>query len=300
MLELPSDNNIEHLYESAYYSAWPLSVTPIQQDVDSHTFSVLPFHFDKEFSRKSLGDWALYFRQTWTVPIVVSLSYGVFVYAGQKYMTKRNPFDLRIPLAVWNLLLAIFSILTTIKVVPYFLYTLFVSGPEYFLTRVPLMTHAQGGEVSFWCLAFLFSKYAELADTIFLVLRKKPVPLLHWYHHATVLLLSVQTLAVSGPTGIIMVSMNSIVHSFMYTYYFLAAVLSRPPGWGRLVTRLQILQMLLGSLMAVSMFIVPKFIPNAHGVFSNNVAIALVYLSYLVLFVQFYGRKYSTTKPKRV
>lgn len=44
------------------------------------------------------------------------------------------------------------------------------------------------GPASFWACMFAFSKIAELGDTLFLVLRKRPVIFLHWYHHAVVLI----------------------------------------------------------------------------------------------------------------
>ena len=39
-----------------------------------------------------------------------------------------------------------------------------------------------------WVSFFIFSKIPELVDTVFLVLQKKPVIFLHWFHHVTVLL----------------------------------------------------------------------------------------------------------------
>lgn len=35
---------------------------------------------------------------------------------------------------------------------------------------------------------FVFSKVPELGDTVFIILRKRPLIFLHWYHHVTVLL----------------------------------------------------------------------------------------------------------------
>jgi hypothetical protein len=45
--------------------------------------------------------------------------------------------------------------------------------------------------------------------------------------------------------------------------------------------------------MAISLFIVPSFTKNSYGVPLNNVSIMVVYLSYLVLFMRFYAKRYN-------
>ena len=292
-MHLPPDNDIISYYENSFFESWPWDITRLSTDVDTRQFAILPMGFDESFSKQDYFEWTLYLRKTWWVPVVTALFYLVLVTFGQSLMKHRKPFDLRGPLAVWNFLLACFSIISTLKVVPYVLYTFLVNGPMYFLVRNPAMSFGQGGEMSYWAVLFMLSKYAELLDTAFLILRKKHVSTLHWYHHASVLLLSVQTVALHGPTGIIMVAMNIIVHSFMYSYYFLAAVMQQPPTWGRMITKLQILQMLLGTIMAISLFIVPRFVQNSCGVPLNNISILVVYMSYLVLFMQFYAKRYK-------
>ena len=44
------------------------------------------------------------------------------------------------------------------------------------------------GPTGLWVGLFIFSKFPELLDTAFLVLQKKRVIFLHWFHHTTVLL----------------------------------------------------------------------------------------------------------------
>ena len=295
MSSFPPDNEIVN----DFFLAWPTNLTPMSADVDSKRFSILSLGFDSNFTQSDFADWALYMRQTWWVPIVVALVYCELVFVGQKYMRDRKPMDLKLALCIWNSILAIFSIMCSLKIVPYFVYTFLFSGPAYFITRIGTMSYGQGGEVSFWCFAFVMSKYVELIDTAFLVLRKKPVALLHWYHHATVLVLSIQSMAVLGPTGVVMAAMNSLVHSVMYTYYAIAAV-ARPPRWGKIVTRLQIAQMIAGTVMGVAVFGVPYFVPHSYGVLANNAMIVGIYVSYLVLFAQFYSRRYQIEKAKSV
>jgi hypothetical protein len=296
-MHFPASNNIISQYYEHYDSLWP-PVRPMKADVPAASF--LTLGIEREFDQ--YRHWALYFRQTWVVPLVVSLFYCLAVHLGQRMMLNRGAFDLRRPLAIWNFFLALFSIIGTIRVVPYFVYTLYVNGPVYFLCRPGTGSYAQDGEVSFWFVLFALSKYAELIDTVFLVLRKKPVPFLHWYHHATVLLISIHSLAVDGPSGAIMMSMNIVVHSVMYTYYFLAAVMHKPPRWGRFVTTIQIVQMILGSLMALALCLVNHTsmfrVENCYGVPSNNATIAIIYTSYLVLFLQFYAKRYEKPTKK--
>jgi hypothetical protein len=45
----------------------------------------------------------------------------------------------------------------------------------------------------FWSLMFGYSKVIELGDTLFIVLRKRPLVFLHYYHHAAVLIYTSHT-----------------------------------------------------------------------------------------------------------
>ena len=72
-----------------------------------------------------------------------------------------------------------------------------------------------------WQLAFMWSKFPELLDTVLLVVRGRPVIFLHWYHHVTVLLYCWAVVRCDFP-GIIFSVMNAFVHWIMsvcYEYY---------------------------------------------------------------------------------
>lgn len=118
-------------------------------------------------------------------------------------MKNKPRFELRLWLAVWNTLLALFSIFGGMRVLPELIYGLARHDLKYSICS----NSNAFGIVGFWyrkrqkpinsfhCLffdfrtwAFCFSKLPELIDTVFIVLRKQPLIFLHWYHHASVLI----------------------------------------------------------------------------------------------------------------
>merc|ERR1719238_605328 len=75
------------------------------------------------------------------------------------------------------------------------------------------------GPVGIFVALFIYSKFAELVDTLLLILRKNPVIPLHWYHHASVLLYCWHSYAARIGTGLWYATMNYCVHSIMYAYF---------------------------------------------------------------------------------
>ncbi|CAG2117345.1 unnamed protein product, partial [Medioppia subpectinata] len=96
---------------------------------------------------------------------------------------------------------------------------------------------------------YCYTKYIDLLDTIFFVLRKKNthISFLHVYHHFMVPVLAWVVLKIAPtvvPIGVFTL-LNTFVHTFMYSYYALSAFgpgMHRYLWWKRYITIAQIIQ----------------------------------------------------------
>lgn len=149
------------------------------------------------------------------------------------------------------------------------------------------------GASGLWLMLFVYAKYAELFDTLFLILRRRHVTFLHWYHHATVLLYCWRLYGDRPAVGIWFAAMNYLVHSVMYFYYFLTAVGFRPK-WGIVVTILQLMQMVAGMALCITVGYYKFYRPEVkthvtEGTFYYGI---VIYLSYFALFLSFFWKRY--------
>jgi len=150
---------------------------------------------------------------------------------------------------------------------------------------------------------FLFKCY-EFLDTLFLILAKKRVDVLQWYHHAATFLLCYAQLRGRSTTQWVIITLNLIVHVLMY-YYFFVTTLGGRVGWKRYLTLLQIVQFVLGiccglfvNLSIVAGWLVPGH-PGCPGCSPGASFLGLAVLfSYLLLFVLFYRRTYKQRNDK--
>jgi len=240
-----------------------------------------------------------YARRNWWLSYATTALYLVSLWGGIQYMKNRTPFDLKVPLALWNLLLAVFSLAGLMRVVPWLLRILKTFGWSYTLCRTAAPMYGNG-PCGPWVILFIYSKYAELLDTAFLVLRKRRVSFLHWYHHCSVLIYCWHAYVWEMPSGIYFVAMNYSVHAIMYFYYFLAGVCKQPPKWALFVTVLQLSQMAGGIVVTVSHLSIMIFgsIDNCDGHTPNLNAALVMYASYFALFAQFLLVRYCKKRDK--
>jgi len=232
------------------------------------------------------------------VPVFCCCIYFVVVFWLPGVLAEHDVrFNLRRQMIMWNLLLAGFSTFGASRTVPHLLKGLREQGFEgtvcndgaWFLN----------GTSGFWVMLFIYSKMPELVDTLFLVLKRRPVILLHWFHHCTVLLFCWHGYHTKAGPGMWFATMNFCVHSIMYFYYAMMAT-----RWCKgllnaiapLITLLQILQMVGGMVVVVTA--VRKL--NRDGVCDadpSNLKLGFaMYASYFVLFFMLFWSKY-VNKP---
>jgi len=272
-------------------------------------FPVLePFYTELESSYEpdDVQDWMI--ANPW-VPLAAVLVYLVFCVAGSRLMKNMKAFDFKISLAVWNLMLATFSFWGMCRTVPHLYYEIFYKGFQRSICETPAVDWGSGA-TGLAVQMFILSKFPELFDTFFIVMRKKPLIFLHWYHHITVLLYCWHSYVTEASNGLYFITMNYSVHAVMYFYFFLAAVKLVPkwfPTW--LITAFQISQMAVGVLVVSSAlyyhFAGSSLNPpvRCSNQFSNLLAGAVMYASYLLLFLKFAVEKFifpSSNKIKKV
>lgn len=93
-----------------------------------------PFVFDFEtkfFDRTYANNIYTWMNEWWWLSIVYSIIYVILIYVGRAMMQSRERFELRVPLILWNLGLAIFSIAGMIRCVPEMIYSLHREGLQF-------------------------------------------------------------------------------------------------------------------------------------------------------------------------
>ncbi|XP_028991421.1 elongation of very long chain fatty acids protein 6-like [Betta splendens] len=244
------------------------------------------YDFERRFDDRRAQEWM---QANWTKSFVFCGVYATFVFVGQHLMRSRPKLNLRRPLALWSLSLAVFSVIGAFRTGAYMFHILTSSG---FKESVCDNNFYNSPLTKFWAFAFTLSKAPELGDTVFIVLRKQRLIFLHWYHHITVLLYTWYTYKDQVAGGGWFMCMNYSVHALMYSYYTArAAGLWVPRPLAMVVTTCQILQMLIGLLIQGLVY---HWIHEVHcpSQVENIMWGFLLYLSYLVLFALFFYDSY--------
>ncbi|CAJ0587085.1 unnamed protein product, partial [Mesorhabditis spiculigera] len=237
------------------------------------------------------------FKTHWYYSIYIALAYVFIIHGLERWMRNRKPWHLKGPLVVWNGALAIFSAVATWRYGIEFVNTV-TTRPIY--DSICYSTDPEQ-PASFWACLFAISKVVELGDTVFIILRKRPLIFLHWYHHAVVLVYVWHAAVELTAAGRWFIFMNYGVHAIMYTYYTLAALSIRlPKAVSMTVTTLQTTQMLVGVAISCCVLYIKNQGYVCQQSFENLALCFAIYSSFAVLFMNFFRKAYFGGKRKPV
>lgn len=203
----------------------------------------------------------------------------VVKYLSNRFIKNSLSDSLKIPWAIWCSILSIFSCFGSYYIGLYILKNNF---------QINIFEEDAGN----WYIYFIISKIFELLDTFFIILRNKPLILLHYYHHLCTLIIAFHSMNYFCNEFSIYIGMNYFVHTFMYSYYSIYCFYPKISAYGKYITMLQILQMVLGLVFIIYNF----FNDELHCQYINykiNIAntyyySTIMYLTYLLLFIKVY------------
>ncbi|GBN38037.1 Elongation of very long chain fatty acids protein 4 [Araneus ventricosus] len=225
----------------------------------------------------------------------ILVGYVLFVtWIGPSWMKNRKPFELKIPMIVYNFFMSAFNLILVHQ-----LYATVTENWDMRCSNRSIIEYQQrvhSRRHVAWNL--IFEKYLSLLDTVFFVLRKKQnqISFLHVFHHASMCLLVIWCATTPDPAFFIIINMllNTFVHIIMYFYYGLSAFgksIQKYLWWKRHLTLLQIIQFLLMiSYMTIS------FGKGCEEVKTLEAVSSAFTFSILVLFINFYQKSFKKSK----
>lgn len=274
-----------------------------------YTFPILKplYHdFEREYNPEPVLN--MMKSNNYILPASAVCLYILFLVIGRSYMKDRKPFQLTTAFAYWNLFLSIFSFYGVTRTVPHLLYRLATESLEDSVCKSAHVGYG-GGVTGLAVQIFILSKIPELLDTVFLILLKKEVIFLHWYHHITVLLYCWNSYVTESAAGLWFVAMNYSVHSVMYLYFYLQTT-NQTPKWMKknafFITFMQIMQMFVGTSIVIACLYYNQYGTKVYKYKfsqskcgnddSNLIAGGVMYASYFALFVHFAVRRFVLGK----
>nr|CAB3242245.1 elongation of very long chain fatty acids protein 6 [Phallusia mammillata] len=264
------------------------NATHFQAEIKKHP----EWELEKTIDSSEFSEWL---SENFSICLFCSVLYVAAVFTGKKYMEDKERYNLRQPMMIWSLLLAVFSIFGAIRsaIVMYYLYAdggmhSVICSKEFY----------KGPIVRFWGPVFVSSKILEYMDTMFIILRKQKLIFLHWYHHMTVSLFAWWTYGAQFAGGGVFMTVNYAVHAMMYSYYAVRAANIRVPRWiAVVITASQIIQMIIGcwTVYAVNIW---RGDGSCRSSWEHIFYGGIMYSSYFVLFLHFFNSAYLN-KPRR-
>ncbi|KAL7316183.1 Fatty acyl-CoA elongase/Polyunsaturated fatty acid specific elongation enzyme [Mucor circinelloides] len=150
-------------------------------------------------------------------------------------------------------------------------------------------------------------KWWELVDTGFLVIKKKKLEFLHYFHHSMTMALCYTQLVGRTTVSWVPIILNLTVHVLMYYYYFRTATGAKI-WWKQYLTTMQIIQFVIDLVVIYTVtysyfaFTYTDSLPNFGSCAGTEEAAAFgcaILTSYLFLFINFYRITYKQKQQKQ-
>ena len=162
-----------------------------------------------------------------------------------------------------------------------------------FTNNADIFSTQEGGSIlKHAILVFWMSKWYELLDTVFMILRhkKRQISFLHVFHHSTVPIVADYAYNhAPWPALLPMGALNSFVHVVMYGYYGVTAIYPlKEFSFKQRITQLQMLQFMLATVQGTWGYLYYRFC-----IYSILYPMAM-----MALFLNFYYQAYIRKKPR--
>ncbi|KZT54401.1 GNS1/SUR4 membrane protein [Calocera cornea HHB12733] len=188
---------------------------------------------------------------TWPVVCAILVGYLGVIFGIREIMKPYKPLKLNSLFQIHNIFLTVGSatllVLMLEEIIPHWY--------KYGFFSAICNTRAWTPRMEFYYMVNYYIKYIELIDTVFLVLKKKPLAFLHVFHHAATALLCFTQLEGKTSVSWVVITINLAVHVLMYYYYYATAGGAKI-WWKKYLTTFQIVQ------FVIDLFIV--YFASAH------------------------------------
>jgi len=191
----------------------------------------------------------------WDIPVSIVVPYLAMVYLTRNGIPA-HPFGGPVDalFCAWNFGISLFSAWGTWSLGGAIARGLQTEGLYYTICSDTnsIMSLGEGRPAMLALSLFCLSKIPELGDTVFLILKRKQVRFLQWYHHAATLLFCWLALATEYTPGVWFALTNYFVHSIMYMYFCLMTFKSLQPMLkiiAPFITIIQVAQMFWGLIV---------------------------------------------------
>ncbi|GMR30882.1 hypothetical protein PMAYCL1PPCAC_01077, partial [Pristionchus mayeri] len=242
--------------------------------------------FNYHRASKWMGDHTLF-----TIQVVVL--YVVSIHLIKDFMRERVAFKLTLPIQIWNLAVALMSGVGAAAMTPEYISTWNNRGYDATVCSSREDFFSGTGGVAVFVLTL--ARLPEFIDTYFIVLRKRPLLFIHWYHHAFTLFISWYGYSNLLPCSRHAIYVNALIHTVMYSYYFLCSLKIQLPSLvARLITIAQIIQFCFIFYAVGHTTVIHYLMGKPCELHDESIVLTWIMdLSYLYLFVDFYLNKYN-------